>query len=585
MKESVIDFPKASLCPEIWEKVVDANGIKEIWQLKPEVRAILQEVYENIIEATQQHFNVIHITGSITSNSYTENADIDMHFLSDQYEVDDARAEEINKMIRAVYKKTFVGKHPVEVYFQPNKFQDMMSVGCYDFFKNKWIIGPELIDQSFNPYSAYYKEIQDKSVGMATQIRNMIFSIYEMAVVMKKNIGTEFHQNMRQILIAKLEEVQKLYDSIRNMRKVYSSPISKEQALKFRSSRKWKIADGAFKLFDKYGYMAILKQFITDYGIISSTSDTDLEVIEDILSTVKKYINNADKLSEKELYEAEMSDDANEDEQLDEGTMSNMLLATLLAIPGILPANTVAKEIKNMPKTEVRANSKQFQKMIKDIGTNKKIGNFSEKNAINILAWTLWCESASETYTGKEAIASTIFNRAGGKVENLVPEALRKSQYSEWNDGNQWGLVKPTSDADWTYRPPKDAFINKKTSDSWSDCVEIATKLISGNFKSTIGKNNMVANKKLDNKNAWNAWGKNCKLTIGNHSFGYDKSQDGYIRYAKNTTKQTTNQHVVKKGDSLSKIASKYNVSLQSLLSKNDIKDPNKLKIGQKLKI
>ena len=45
------------------------------------------------------------------------------------------------------------------------------------------------------------------------------------------------------------------------MRKVYSTPTSMEEALKFRSSRKWKIADAAFKLFDKYGYMAILKEF------------------------------------------------------------------------------------------------------------------------------------------------------------------------------------------------------------------------------------------------------------------------------------------------------------------------------------
>jgi len=77
----------------------------------------MQEVFEKIVEATHQHFNIVHITGSITSNSYTENADIDMHLLSDQYDVDEARAEEINKMIKAAYKKAFIGKHPIEVYY------------------------------------------------------------------------------------------------------------------------------------------------------------------------------------------------------------------------------------------------------------------------------------------------------------------------------------------------------------------------------------------------------------------------------------------------------------------------------------
>jgi len=87
----------------------------------------------------------------------------------------------------------------------------------------------------------------------------MIFSIYEIAVVMKKNIATEFGNNIRAVLVAKLGAVQQMYDNIRQMRKVYSSPASEEQALEYRSSRKWKVADGAFKLFDKYGYMAILK--------------------------------------------------------------------------------------------------------------------------------------------------------------------------------------------------------------------------------------------------------------------------------------------------------------------------------------
>ena len=67
-----------------------------------------------------------------------------------------------------------------------------MSVGCYDLLNGVWLVGPELADPAFNPYSAYYKEIRKKSETLAMQIRNMIFSVYEMAVVMKKNIGTEF---------------------------------------------------------------------------------------------------------------------------------------------------------------------------------------------------------------------------------------------------------------------------------------------------------------------------------------------------------------------------------------------------------
>jgi predicted nucleic acid-binding protein len=165
-------------------------------------------------------------------------------------------------------ESTYIGTHPFEVYYQDNEFQDYMSVGCYDFLKDEWLVGPELIDQSFNPYSEYYKEVQEKSESMANNIRNTIFSIYEIAIVLKKNINTDFGNNIRSVFVSKLEEAKTLYENIRQMRKVYSSPESVEQALKYRSSRKWKIADASFKLFDKYGYMAILKQFVESYDLI-----------------------------------------------------------------------------------------------------------------------------------------------------------------------------------------------------------------------------------------------------------------------------------------------------------------------------
>jgi predicted nucleic acid-binding protein len=103
---------------------------------------------------------------------------------------------------------------------------------------------------------------------LSNNIRNTIFSIYEIAIVLKKNINTDFGNNIRSVFVSKLEEAKTLYENIRQMRKVYSSPESVEQALKYRSSRKWKIADASFKLFDKYGYMAILKQFVESYDLI-----------------------------------------------------------------------------------------------------------------------------------------------------------------------------------------------------------------------------------------------------------------------------------------------------------------------------
>ncbi|HEX5790268.1 MAG TPA: LysM domain-containing protein [Luteolibacter sp.] len=43
--------------------------------------------------------------------------------------------------------------------------------------------------------------------------------------------------------------------------------------------------------------------------------------------------------------------------------------------------------------------------------------------------------------------------------------------------------------------------------------------------------------------------------------------------------------HTVKSGETLSKISGRYGVKMSSVMQANQIKDPNKLRVGQKLKI
>jgi len=64
-------------------------------------------------------FSTAHVTGSITSNSYAENADIDLHLVGEVSNQDIA-----NKIARAAFSRfksqdsenAKVGDHPFEVY-------------------------------------------------------------------------------------------------------------------------------------------------------------------------------------------------------------------------------------------------------------------------------------------------------------------------------------------------------------------------------------------------------------------------------------------------------------------------------------
>lgn len=577
MQESIIDFPQDTLCPEVWQKVMSSDGANIVQQLTPNAQQKIQSVVENIVNATGLHFDTIHITGSITSNSYTSNADIDVHLLDSQSNVDEATAESINQKIRDAYvEKVFVGTHPIEVYFQANRFQDFMSVGCYDFTAQRWLVGPELKDQSFDPYSEYYKEVQAKAEGICASIRNNILSTYEKAVALSKmHHGTPvYHETFAQMMVD-IKKGISLFDSVRKSRKVYSDPMSKEQALTYRASRKWKIADATFKLLDKFGYMQILKQIkeaFNDIGIENAIMLQDA-LPSTIISITKDGIGNADKLAE--------------NEQVDEGiknAVSIGILASLLAIPGILPKEAVAAELRKVPIKQMQMTSPAVQQALNDATiSNKMIGKFSFKNSVNILQWVYYTEAANQRLEGRKAIYSILWNRAGGDPAELVPEALAPWQFSEWNPKNQWNLVPPKKDSDWKYRVPKD-IVNPTVAKIWAEAGEFAVQMLNGKWESNIGKCNMIASDK-DNAKAKATWGKLCTAQIDDHRFGYDPSQDGF-KTKKSTSAKTTSvpsQYTVAKGDTLSTIAKKFNITVDIIAELNGIKDRNKLSIGQTL--
>lgn len=79
--ESVLDFPKDGLCPSIWEKVVDSQGVDETWRMKRSARDKLLWIAQAVCEQAKLDYNrtAVNVTGSITSNTYTSNADIDLH--------------------------------------------------------------------------------------------------------------------------------------------------------------------------------------------------------------------------------------------------------------------------------------------------------------------------------------------------------------------------------------------------------------------------------------------------------------------------------------------------------------------------
>ena len=121
MNESILDIPQNNLDSSMWTQdngtYVPSNVAKEKIEL----------VIKWLMEKTSINSFKIHITGSITSNQYSEDSDIDLHFISDI--ISEENVDEFNKKIRKMFEEDFkknydymIGSHPIEIYFQVNEF-------------------------------------------------------------------------------------------------------------------------------------------------------------------------------------------------------------------------------------------------------------------------------------------------------------------------------------------------------------------------------------------------------------------------------------------------------------------------------
>lgn len=214
----------------------------------------------------------------------------------------------------------------------------------------------------------------------------------------------------------------------------------------------------------------------------------------------------------------------------------------------------------------------------KAVGKSKvsdpKIGRWKRSQVVNIVARTLYDEDRSEGAAGLRRIMTVIWNRAGGDATKFADMCLRKKQFSGWNSISD----DERSPTGYTIKFPN---TSEKSPDgrAWKICVRLANDAIDGSFvpDPQIGNRNIYSQKN-DNQGAKDTWGKLCDLKIGIHTFGYDKSQDGFRKSG------TPMPYVVKDKDTLWGIARNNNTTVQKLKELNGLTSDT-IRPGQKLKL
>lgn len=297
--ESVLDSPKEGLDPVVWSPDEDGSYV-----LSPEARNKVRNVVAWILRNTNFREFRANLTGSIASNQWKDDSDIDVHVGSP--DVTDENKDELNRELRRKFEEfaandpeaARIGNHPIEVYLQANPYQDLMSVGCYDIVDDKWLSGPQIVDPDYDPVSDYWDEDMDLVKDVVKDSWKIVRKAWENAMAWKMSRDPEFREERFEEVVEQLEKARKTYDDLRAFRTSQSSPRSEDEAERFRTSREWKVAESAFKLLDKLGYLRTFKAFskcldsledgVSEEGIVETVLQVAKNVFETNLSEEKE---------------------------------------------------------------------------------------------------------------------------------------------------------------------------------------------------------------------------------------------------------------------------------------------------------
>ena len=131
------------------------------------------------------------------------------------------------------------------------------------------------------------------------------------------------------------------------------------------------------------------------------------------------------------------------------------------------------------PVTITKSEFKDIVEKSKKEQVEKKVGEWKEVAAINVVARTLYMEARGEGDEGLKMVMTVIWNRSSGDKEEFAPECLRYKQFSCWNKVP--ASQKTTSG--YSIQFPKGAFSGGEDQAVWNRCQDLARSMFNGTFK------------------------------------------------------------------------------------------------------
>lgn len=293
LKESLIDFAKGGLDPQVWNK--DASGG---YTLAPAAeRAIFDFLGKLPGKDLRAEAEEIRIVGSMASNQYLDDSDLDVHIVPKNIgDWGEEKVWAVKKWFdenRDKYK-AYIGRHPIEFYVQTNSAQDYLSPGLFDLEAKEWRKGPKLVPTDYDPYDDF-SDIADDLKSSVTDADLLIGELKRDVIdfeVIQTALGKMSPEDKKKFLTkleAKLKEIDSDIEALFLKRKEWvqarrTSTSSPEQALKdVELADKWRDANALFKFINRYQYLAIVKELRDAVGEDGEVTPDEVDMIKGIL--------------------------------------------------------------------------------------------------------------------------------------------------------------------------------------------------------------------------------------------------------------------------------------------------------------
>jgi len=155
----------------------------------------------------------------------------------------------------------------------------------------------------------------------------------------------------------------------------------------------------------------------------------------------------------KEVYDIVQEDNSDDINENTSGMLSIAALASFIAMSSMCSAEQLKTELKSIPSAEMRASSPKVKDAIAKSTAGKTYNGMNSSNIVNAVARTIYAEAKGEGEKGQSAVASVIWNRAGGKADKLIGVISKPKQFSCWN-----GYTGGWTDKDYTLKIPTKVF-------------------------------------------------------------------------------------------------------------------------------